>query len=131
MKKTFYFLLLPAVFLFNAACQKELPEPDYSGLPDITYTLNSVTSSSATNDVGVQVYPNPFAHLVRVDVFASSGEEATIYFSDEKGKYSRKIVVSGGNRTSVEVVFRGMPDGIYMCEVRANGKVSRYRLIKA
>ncbi len=131
MKKTLFSLLLPAVFLFNSGCQKELPEPDFSGLPNITYTLNSITSSSATNDVAVQVYPNPFVHYVTVDVLASSGEEAIIYFSDEKGKYSKRIVVSGGDRTSVKVAFEGMPDGIYLCEVKANGKVSRYRLIKA
>lgn len=131
MGKILCLSLLLTVSLFSGGCQSEEPIPDFSGLQNVTYTLHAITGSSATNDVIVRVYPNPFVNSVNVKVFVSSGEMATIYFSDEKGKYTKKIELPDGNKARVEVEFGRLPKGIYLCEVKANGKISRYRLVKA
>lgn len=129
MKKKLYLSLLLASLLLFGGCQANGPEPDFSGIQNLTYTLLAPSNFAA--QAQVSLYPNPFVDYVTVQVSAPQGEVAAIYLSDEKGKYSKKIELPDGNTTSVQVHFSDMPKGVYLCEVRLPGSVSRYRLVKA
>ncbi|GAB3826677.1 hypothetical protein GCM10028895_37980 [Pontibacter rugosus] len=78
----------------------------------------------------VSVGPNPFTNYVEVHFSNSEMLPATVYFSDEKGKYTKKIEVTDRAPVSVKLDFNEMPKGVYLCEVQQQDKVSRYRLIK-
>lgn len=130
MRKNVYLPLLLMALLLCGGCQINEPEPDYSGLAQLTYSLKATAAGNATTATNVSVYPNPFSNQVTVQVFSNPGEVATIYFSDEKGKYTKKIELPDGNRDEVQVNFGEMPKGVYVCEVQLGGKVDRYRLVK-
>lgn len=106
------------------------PEPDFSGLAQLTYTVQAAATTNATSEAHVIVYPTFFMHGVTVEAYPAMGETSTIYFSDEKGKYTKKIALPEGNRSTVQVNFGGMPKGVYICEVQQGGKADRYRLVK-
>ncbi|WP_347157241.1 T9SS type A sorting domain-containing protein [Pontibacter chitinilyticus] len=128
MKAKLYLpLLLTSVVLFGG-CQQSEPEPDYSGIQRLTYTLHATSASAAQTQVWL--YPNPFGQYVTVQVAAQQGQTATIYLSDPKGRYNKKIELPDGNATQVQVDFGRMPKGVYSCEVRLPGSVRRYRLLK-
>ncbi|MEJ8801103.1 T9SS type A sorting domain-containing protein [Pontibacter sp. H249] len=126
MQKNLYLSLLVAGLLLTG-CKANEAEPDFSDLSQVPY---SVQSMSAT-ETQVAVYPNPFFDHVNVEVPAVAGEVVAVYFSDEKGKYSRKIELPEGTANRAVVNFSGMPEGIYTCEIVTQDKISTYRLIKA
>ncbi|MFD3001114.1 hypothetical protein ACFS7Z_12115 [Pontibacter toksunensis] len=130
MKKSLCLPLLLTALLLCGGCQKHEPEPDFSGLAQLTYSLQASVTGNATSEIHVAVYPTFFQDYVTVEAFPASGEVATIYFSDEKGKYTKKIALPEGNRSQVQVNFSGMPKAVYICEVQRGDKVDRYRLVK-
>ncbi|WP_242920962.1 T9SS type A sorting domain-containing protein [Pontibacter liquoris] len=131
MKTKPYLPYLLGCLLLCCACRQNEPEPDLSGITQLPYSYLAPLGTSAVQ-TSISIYPNPFFQDVTVEVQAAEGEAATLYFSDEKGKYTKKIMLPDeSNSHRVQVDFSNMPTGIYICEVRLSGKVSRYRLIKA
>lgn len=129
--KRYLSLIALAAALSLAGCKHSAPEPDFSGLQDIPYTVvqSSVIGGGAAR---VFIYPNPFFDHLTVGVHNPHREATTIYLSDEKGKYSRKITITPeGGSNQVWFDFSGMPKGVYLCEVQHPDKVDRYRLVKA
>ena len=129
MRKNLYLAALLAL-LSLGSCQETDPEPDFSGLQNISYTvLNSFgTTSSAFN---VRIFPNPFFREVDIQVHNPAGKGIVIFLSDEKGKYSKRFDLPDSNQNYIRFDFSSMPKGVYICEVQQEGKVDRYRLIKA
>lgn len=121
-----------AALLCLNGCKQHDPEPDYSGLQNLTYSVQQKAGSAAGGNVGISVAPNPFVHEVKVSLYDPNTSTATISFSDERGKYTKRIAVDYVyDGISVRAAFDGMPKGVYICEVQLGGQVSRYRLIKA
>lgn len=128
--KSYFYLIALAVTCCLGSCSQADPEPDFSGIQNIAYTMQQLsgTTGSATH---VSIYPNPFLSYLTIEVHNPDNTPGAIYVSDEKGKYSKKIELQERRGTSVNLDFSQMPKGVYICEVQQSGKADRYRLIKA
>ncbi|WP_187262585.1 hypothetical protein [Pontibacter beigongshangensis] len=130
MKKNLCVTAVASLLLFSG-CHTADPEPDYSGIQSLSYTITAKSDLLLSSDA-VWVYPTFFLDLVHVDVNLQGGEQVVVYLSDEKGRYSKKIEFPAGTGDYQAIInFSGMPKGIYMSEVHLADKVSRFRLIKA
>ncbi|WP_299705289.1 T9SS type A sorting domain-containing protein [uncultured Pontibacter sp.] len=129
MKSCLYLIALVATFCIGGCSQAD-PEPDFSGIQDIPYTVQQFSGTTG-GTTHVSIYPNPFFSHLTIEVHNPDNTPATIYVSDEKGKYSKKFEVHEGGGTSLFLDFSRMPKGVYICEVQQPGKVDRYRLVRA
>ena len=129
MGKSLYLASMLAL-LCIVGCRKSDPAPDFSGLQDIPYSIHA-NSGTSSDDIRVSIFPNPFFQAVNIMVHNPAANEVVIFLSDEKGKYSRKIELPDANKNYVRVDFIDMPKGVYLCEIQQQGRVDRYRLIKA
>ena len=129
--KTYFYSIALGVSLCCGRCRHADPEPDFSGIQDIPYTVQQV-SGTTDGSPYVSIYPNPFFEQLTISVHNPDKKPATIYLSDEKGKYSRKIdLLPDGSNNHVQLDFHHMPKGVYICEIQHPDKIDRYRLVKA
>lgn len=129
MSRNVYFAALLVLLSFGS-CHKADPEPDFSGLQNIPYSMHD-SYGTTSGEFSVRIYPNPFFQEVNIMVHNPAQKGAVIFLSDEKGKYSRRVDLPETNQDYVRFDFSSMPKGVYICEVQQEGKVDRYRLIKA
>ncbi|WP_276497653.1 T9SS type A sorting domain-containing protein [Pontibacter litorisediminis] len=129
--KTTLLLAAASILLCLGGCQPEAADPNYAGLPNVTYSVQQGTGSAAAADPQVTVSPNPFFDDFTVNLHAPAPAQATIYVTDEKGKYRKEIETSVTGYATVKVNFGAMPKGVYLCEVHLAGQVNRFRMIKA
>ncbi|MDX5436702.1 MAG: T9SS type A sorting domain-containing protein [Pontibacter sp.] len=129
--KTYLYLLILAGCFSLSGCGKAEPEPDFSGVQTLTYTVQQTAGSTAGPEVQLAVNPNPFFDDFSVSLNAPSAMAATVYVSDEKGRYKKEIETTVSGYTHIKINFSEMPKGVYLCEVHLAGQVSRYRMIKA
>jgi hypothetical protein len=130
MKPYLYSIAL-AVTLLLEGCSQAEPEPDFSGIQNIPYTVQQFSGTTG-GAAHVSIHPNPFFEQLEIYVHNPDRKPATIYISDQKGKYSRKIdLLPDGSNNYVLLDFQHMPKGVYICEVQHPGKADRYRLVKA
>ncbi|MBD1398023.1 T9SS type A sorting domain-containing protein [Pontibacter sp. JH31] len=128
MRKNLYLAAIWAL-LCLVSCQHTSPEPDFSGLQNISYAVHQ-SPGTMSGEVEVRVFPNPFFREVNIMVHNPAAKDVAIFISDEKGKYTRKFELPDANKNYLRVDFNDMPKGVYICEVQQAGKVDRYRLIK-
>ncbi len=129
MSRNFYFAALLAL-LSLGSCQEANPEPDFSGLENISYSMLD-SYGTAGSGFDVRISPNPFFWDVNIQVHNPAGNRAVIFLSDDKGKYSKRVELPDANQNYVRFDFKDMPKGVYICEIQQEGKVDRYRLVKA
>ncbi|MFT2007246.1 hypothetical protein ACMA1I_01100 [Pontibacter sp. 13R65] len=129
--KHLYCLVTFLLVLPLGSCQTTTPEPDFSGVQNLNFTITAKSNLLLSADA-ISVHPTIFQDMVYVDVSSLGNDPVVVYVSDEKGKYSKKIELpQGAGEYHTMINFQGMPKGIYVSEVHFNGKVSRYRLVKA
>lgn len=129
--KTYFRIAAAMLAVSLSACNDAVPEPDYSGINQLSHTVQHASGSTTSQESMIRLYPNPFVASLEIVLSAPAPTTAIIYLSDENRKYRKELEVEVTEYTKIAIDFASMPKGLYLCEVHMAGQVSRYRAIKS
>jgi hypothetical protein len=80
----------------------------------------------------LQISPNPFFNLLKLNLFASKKSEAVINIVNAAGQqvYFRKIVLENGANTIIIDDMLKLSKGLYVVQIQSGGEVLNHKLVK-
>jgi hypothetical protein len=80
----------------------------------------------------LQISPNPFINLLKLNLFASKKSEAVINIVNAAGQqvYFRKIVLENGANTIIIDDMLKLSKGLYVVQIQSGGEVLNHKLVK-
>ena len=116
-------------FRFNFASNGSI-NGDGWAIDDFCFThlvsCDSSTSLEETMLRGLEVYPNPTHGMVTVQL-TTQQQNAMIKVHDARGKLVKQLVAS---QSREKLDLSGLPAGVYMLRVVANGKVATRKIVR-
>lgn len=101
---------------------------------DAANSAQSLHSDAMKEDLSVQIFPNPFADNVFIEVESPAGSSLKIDVYNMIGSLVLQAYEGPGSETGilrVEALAGALPSGVYIVKVQVNGKQSVHRVVKS
>jgi hypothetical protein len=96
---------------------------------DGSSTYSKIAVVAFTKETSLQLFPNPAHDMLTIkNVFTN----ATIYLYDLNGKQVlvKKLAANNSNSSGASIALSGLPNGVYMIKLYADGKIIQGSVVK-